>query len=193
MNAERASHMITGLVNAFGGHFIEINRFGSIEAPNEPGVYVIYFVTDENQKTCFPVYCGFTSRTLKIRLTEHVSREKILQMRTVGGIRTITQFSICTANGQVFVGVIPCSGMTGKMIESCFLFNFDFLLNDSENSLQRVLDPTDTVESSYVFDESEAKIIAAQEWNSAVEDSLESALSETTDLYQLIKRYRGFY
>ncbi|GEM_PF-5389989 len=190
--AERDSRNVTGLIRAYGGSVHAVTR-DHIPTVSEPGVYLLYFVTSASLQTCFPVYCGFTSRPLKTRLGEHLKPGgAIYTMRTPGGIENTSGLPISTADGDVYVGFIPGTGMLAKLVESCFLVNYDFVLNTGENTQRRPLDMSGIQESTWAaLDDTGVAREQIEHWNDTVEHTLNEAVADAKTLIRDLKHFRG--
>lgn len=193
MNAEQDSRVITGIIRAYGGSSYKMTRTYT-PAVTSAGLYILYFVTSTADGACFPVYCGYTSRTLETRLKEHTQPGgQISKMRTPGGIVTTSGVPIATADGEVYVGFIGCTGMLAKLIESSFLFNYDFVLNASENGQRRALDVTEVQESSWAaLDDTHTAREQIHAWNDAVESTVNEAIDDARQLSLYLEQFRGF-
>lgn len=192
MNAEQDSSVITGIIRAYGGSAYKMTT-NSTPKVKSPGLYVLYFVTAGVKGFCFPIYCGFTSRSLEIRLKEHaLPGGQIYTMRTLGGVKTSSGVPIATANGEVYVGFLECTGMLAKLMESSLLFNYDFLLNASENGQRRLLDVTCIQESEWAaLDDTSTARQQITHWNPAVENTVNEAIADAKKLSLSLEQFRG--
>lgn len=192
MNAEQDSKVITGIIRAYGGSAYKMTT-NSTPKVKSSGLYVLYFVTDSVKGFCFPIYCGFTSRQLELRLKEHAQPGgQIFTMRTPGGVKTSSGFPIATANGEVYVGFLKCTGMLAKLMESSLLLNYDFLLNASENGQRRLLDVTQIQESRWAaLDDTHEAKQQIDHWNPDVENTVDEAIDDAKKLSLSLGKFRG--
>ncbi|WP_321838373.1 hypothetical protein [Pseudomonas kulmbachensis] len=193
MNAEQDSRVITGIIRAYGGSAYKMTTISTPQVKS-PGLYVLYFVTASAQGFCIPLYCGFTSRSLEVRLKEHAQPGgQIYTMRTPGGVKTSPDFPIATANGEVYIGFLESTGMLAKLMESSLLLNYDFLLNASENGQRRLLDVTQAQESDWAaLDDTHTARQQIDHWNPAVENIVNEAIVDAKQLSLSLEKFRGF-
>ncbi|MGH8380283.1 hypothetical protein [Pseudomonas sp.] len=193
MNAEQDSRVITGIIRAYGGSAYTMTATSTPKVKS-PGLYVLYFVTDSAQGFCIPLYCGFTSRSLEVRLKEHAQPGgQIYTMRTPGGVKTTSGIPIATANGEVYIGFIESTGMLAKLMESSLLLNYDFLLNASENGQRRLLDVTQVEESNWAaLDDTHTAREQISHWDTKVEDTVNEAIDDAKQLSLSLEKFKGY-